>query len=196
MAKKILVILGNPARQRKSLCESLALAYEKGATETGNEVRLIKIADLEFDPILHEGYKGIQSLEPAIADAQTQLAWADHIVIVYPLWQFSMPALLKGFFERVLMKGFAFDFGTDDGPFVHAKFLRNKSARIIQTMAMPSLMYRLFARQHGAKALRSTLNFCGISPVRFSYYGMTEKINEDQANSYIDEVKILGRRGA
>ena len=64
MKKKILIILGHPARQRQSFCEALAIAYKESAVQAGHAVEYIKISNLDFDPILHEGYVGEQNKEP------------------------------------------------------------------------------------------------------------------------------------
>ena len=70
----ILIILGHPARKRQSLSEALANAYKEGAIESGHEVYLYKVADKQFDPILHEGYGAEQAAEPDIIEAQERPA--------------------------------------------------------------------------------------------------------------------------
>lgn len=191
--KNILIILGHPARERNSFCETLARTYEAVAKEVGHSVEFIKIADLTFDPILHEGYVGEQHQEPDIADTQQKLLGAEHLVIVYPMWQFMIPALLKGFLERTLTKGFAYNFKKNMP--LQKKLINIKSARIIQTMAMPNFIYRLLARQHGAKALKALLSFCGIAPVRTTYCGLSEELSPKNRGHYIKTVTNLGRSG-
>lgn len=189
MHKKILIILGHPALMRETFCESLARTYNIGAEHAGHEVKFIKIADLSFDPLLHEGYKGNQSLEPDIAAAQDLMLWADHWVIVYPLWQFMMPALLKGFLERTLTKGFAYDFNA-----VHSgvyKPLKGKTVRLIQTMGMPGFYYRLFYKSHGEKALKNMLEFCGLN-VKATFLGMVESLNQEKRAQYLKQAENLG----
>jgi putative NADPH-quinone reductase len=189
MKKKILIILGHPAQKRESFCEVLANAYRHIAENAGHKVKFFKISDLSFDPILHEGYVGKQLKEDDINEAQKQLIWANHIVIVYPLWQNMIPALLKGFFERVLEKGFAYEF--DKNMPVQKKMLMNKTAHIIQTSAMPAFMYRFLTLQHAARALKSILKFCGIKPVKITYFGMVENLTSSRRIKYIDQVKKL-----
>ncbi len=104
--KRILVILGHPSAD--SLCAGLAQAYMEGALSAGAEVRLLSVGQLGFDPLLHAGYRGAQPLEPDLQAAQAQIAWAGHLVWVYPTWWGAMPALLKGFIDRVFLPGFAF----------------------------------------------------------------------------------------
>jgi len=90
MQKRILVIMGHPGAQ--SFCASLADAYVQGATGAGHAVQRIDVRNLVFDPILHEGYRQIQALEPDLQAAQQALKEADHLVFIYPTWWGGMPA--------------------------------------------------------------------------------------------------------
>jgi NAD(P)H dehydrogenase (quinone) len=150
MKKRILTILGHQAHARQSFCEALTLAYQTGAQIAGHDVQLVSVARLDFDPILHEGY---QPPEPDLADAQEKIRWAEHLVFIYPMWAYMVPAQLKGFFERTLTSGFAYAVKSSNP--MKRGLLGGKSARLIQTRGMPGLAYRLFYQAHGAKALKS-----------------------------------------
>ena len=108
MSKRVLVILGHPATN--SFCGALADSYSEGANAAGNEVQFISLGSLSFDPILHNGYNTIQELELDLVAAKEAITWAQHIVFVYPIWWGAMPALLKGFIDRIFLPGFAFKY--------------------------------------------------------------------------------------
>ncbi|MDH5389479.1 MAG: NAD(P)H-dependent oxidoreductase, partial [Gammaproteobacteria bacterium] len=108
MEKKILVILGHP--DEESFCGALAKAYIEGAKDSGNEVHTINLGELKFDPVLWKGYSKIQELEPDLVNAQELMQWSNHIVFIYPNWWGTMPALMKGFFDRAFLPGFAFKY--------------------------------------------------------------------------------------
>ena len=148
---------------------------------------------MKFDPILHEGHKGELPPDSEIIAIQEKMAWADHWVIVYPLWQFMIPALLKGFLERTLTRGFPYNFGGKSP--VHKSVLRGKSVRLIQTMGMPAFMYRCMAGEHGAKALKNMLGFCGMGPVRMTYCGMAEDPDVKRKNCCLSRAGALGKAG-
>jgi len=118
--------------------------------------------------------------------------WADHVVILFPLWLGSMPALLKAFFEQVLRPGFAF--ATARGrlaPF--KKLLAGRSVRIIVTMGMPGWVYRWYFRAHSLKTLkRNILASCGLKPVRASVVGAVETMSQASRGNWLSKVQKLG----
>lgn len=193
MPRNILIILGHPALERRSFCAALADSYQESAAASGHMVARIDIAALNFDPILHEGYDGSQPPEPDIAAAQERIRKADHLVFIYPMWQFGIPALLKGFLERALTRDFAYNDKTKNP--LQGGLLKGKSARLIQTMGMPGLFYRLWFGAHGGKALRDMLRFCGISPIAVSYLGLIESGAERRA-AYLAQMRGWGQTGS
>lgn len=193
MQKRVLVILGHPAEA--SLCGAIAEAYQSGAQAAGQDVRLLRLGQLNFDPILRNGYNTIQPLEPDLVAAQESIAWAEHLVFVYPIWWGSIPAILKGFFDRIFLPGFAFKFKKDalmvDG------LLKQRTAHLIATMDTPPWYYRLVYRMPGHNQMKRTiLEFCGIKPVTVTSYGPVKNSKASTrekwlANAYESGFKVL-----
>ena len=193
MGKHILLIDGHPDRREGRYIHALAQAYAKGAATGGHEVRSIVVSELEF-PLLatSEDFQKGQP-PPAIRRAQQHLQWADHVVILYPLWLGSMPALLKGFFEQMLRPGFGFAAATGKG--LPRKLLRGKSARIVVTMGMPAFFYSMVYRAHSLRSLkRNILAYCGIHPVRSSLVGMVEGASPARREQWLRRMEKLGGR--
>lgn len=158
---RIVVILWSSSGE--STGRDLALVYETTAREAGAEVRVVDLAALRFDPDLRGGLSSPQPLEPDLAEAQATLAWADHWVFVYPNWWGTYPARLKGFLDRILLPGFAFQY-QKGSPFPK-KLLRGKTARLVVTMDGPGWWYRWAMGRGGDRALfRSVFWFCGVTP--------------------------------
>jgi putative NADPH-quinone reductase len=192
MAKRVLIIDGHPDSQAEHYLHAASTAYRDGAVAGGHTVRSIIVSELAF-PLLRTKEDFESGTPPrSIRDSQQALAWADHIVILFPLWLGSMPALLKGFLEQLLRPGFAFARGSRDRP--GAKLLAGRSARIIITMGMPALFYRWYFRGHSLKALkRNVLGFCGIWPVRASVIGPVESMSQADRGNWLARVQRLGR---
>jgi len=191
-SKKILVILGHPNAQ--SFCGGLFDSYISGATQAGHEVRSIRLGDLMFDPILHKGYREVQVLEPDLEQARESIQWADHIVFVFPTWWSSFPALLKGFFDRVMLPGFGFRFKGNS--FMQEKLLKGKTARLIVTIDAPAFIYRWYFGAPGVNIIKTgILKFCGFSPVRTTLIGRVRYLSETVRGKRIAQVRKLGRDG-
>jgi putative NADPH-quinone reductase len=172
---KTLIILGHP--DKNSFCGHLADSYEKGAREKGGEVVRMNLGDLQFDPILRNGYSRIQPLEPALVKAQAQIKTANHVVIVFPIWWSSVPALLKGFLDRVFLPGFAFKYREHSSNW--DKLLAGRSARLIMTSDAP-VFWLYLAYFHPALNMmkKAVLEFCGISPVSVTSFGSIKNASE------------------
>ncbi len=185
------IIVGHP--QQTTFCEALAEAYRRGAESAGHTVHLFKLADLKFDPILREGYRKEQPLEPELQSAYNALATSDHWVFVFPLWCGDMPAILKGFFERILQPDLIKRQGTENA--MNWRIFEKKSARIIMTMGMPVSIYRYWYGPHALKLLKfNILNFIGIKPVRETLLGMMAELSDAKRDKWQKQVEVLGER--
>jgi NAD(P)H dehydrogenase (quinone) len=190
MSKRILVILGHPSG--KSFCNALADSYIKGAKTSGNDVQLISLGNLSFDPVLHNGYNTIQQLEPDLVNAQKAITWAEHIVFVYPTWWGAMPALQKGFIDRVFLPGFAFKFRENSSFWV--RLLSGRSAHLIVTMDTPPWYFRLVYRMPGHNQMKRTiLEFSGIKPVTISSFGPIKNANSQTLEKFLLKANNFGR---
>lgn len=189
--RKILIIDGHPDPSPDRYVHALAEAYAQGAE--AHEVRRLKLGELDIAFVrgAEEWTKGEPSA--AIASAQDDIAWADHIVILYPLWLGDVPALLKAFLEQVMRPGFAFRYREGKLP---EKLLKGRSARIVVTMGMPSLFYKLVYGAHSVKSLeRNILKFVGINRIERMILGSVEA-DEGRREQWLEEMKALGVEGA
>ncbi|MDH3689824.1 MAG: NAD(P)H-dependent oxidoreductase [Gammaproteobacteria bacterium] len=193
MPKRIVLIQGHPDLDGGHFCHALADAYVKGADEAGHDVRGIEVAKLEF-PLLRTKKDFETGVVPdAINRAQHTIKWAEHLVIIYPLWLGTMPALLKAFFEQAFRPEFAFETKSKG---LWKKLLKGRSARIVITMGMPGFFYRWYFRAHSLKSLeRNILGFCGIGPIKEALIGLVETANDAKHNRWLEKMHELGRRG-
>lgn len=188
--KKVLVINGHP--DKESFNFGLSASYKKGVEKSGAEVKEINIRELNFDPNLQFGYRKRTELEPDLLDAQEKLKWADHLVWIYPVWWGSVPAMMKGFLDRVLLPGFAFK--KREGSLWWDKFFKGKTARIICTLDQPSWYYKWVYGAPSSKALKKlTLNYIGVSKVRITTIGPIRLSKDSFRAKWLQKVEKLGQ---
>ena len=189
MARRIALIQGHPDPAASHLCHALADAYAEAAKAAGHQVTTIALARLDV-PLLsrQEDFHG-RAVLPQLAEVHGQLLAAEHIVLVFPLWLGTMPALVKAFLEQVIrpaearpsMEGFP------------GRVLAGRSVRIVVTMGMPSLFYRLWFGAHGVLGLkRSVFGFVGARPVRVSYFGAVAQANGGRRAKWLRTMRRLG----
>ncbi len=189
-SKKIVVICGHP--DQTSFTGALADHYQAGAEDAGHTVERVNVGELKFDPILHKGYKEIQDLEPDLVSLQEKIRNADHIVVVYPNWWCTMPALLKGLFDRVWLPGFAFNFNNETDKIV--RHLEGKTGRVIITSGTFSPFMTWWKFGDFTNEIQfGILEFAGIR-TSVSAFGPTEKVKDETRAIWLKEVESLGKK--
>ena len=167
--KKITLVVADAG---STFLKSCADAYEETAREAGASVKRLNLSEMEFDPVLHRGYDVIQELEEDLVSFQKALSWADHMVFIYPNWWNTMPAKMKGLFDRAFLPGFAFKF--QDGQV--RKLLSGKTGRVINIIGHnnPFLLW-LRIGSFTNELEKGILGECGVSPVRVTCFGPTRE---------------------
>ncbi len=189
-AKKVLILLGHP--DKETFSGELANIYEEAASNAGHDVSRFNLGDMSFDPILHRGYKEIQELEPDLVNLQNAWRWAEHVVIVYPNWWNTMPALLKGCFDRMWLPGFAFNFNKKTKRL--EQHLTGKSARVIVVAGTNSAFSTWWNVGDYSNEIRNgILRFAGHDPVCVSTFGPAERVSDEKREEWKQEVARLGR---
>lgn len=189
---KHLVILAhfNPS----SLNVSIKDAYVNGLRSKGHEVTVRDLYAMKFNPVL--SLEDISSNQAAnlpedIKREQEYIKQADVITIISPIWWTGFPAILKGYFDRVLLYGFAYKY--DEQGLV--KLLKGKKAVIINTTGQPKEVYE----PEMYNALRQTsdngvFDFCGIEVLHHIFYPSAMSSSEDVLQGYIKNAEDLAHQ--
>lgn len=187
--KKILLILGHP--RKNSFCGALADMYLQGAREAGNEIKTLYLGEMDFNLILQDarGNSQGQELEPCLTNAQEKIKWANHLVFIYPTWWSSMPALLKGFVDRVFAPDFAFKYKKRG--LLPERFLKGKTMRLIITMDTRPWIYKWLLGNIHKKEMRNLAIFCGIYSPKITYIGPVHSSTPKQRQKWLNKIYKL-----
>ena len=189
--KKILIIHCHP--NPDSFNRGLGKAYKQGAIQAGAEVQEIEIASLQFNPNLQFGYQKRSELEPDLLLAWNKILWAEHLVWVHPVWWGGLPAIAKGFIDRLFLPGMAFQY--KENSVWWDKLLKGRTAHIITTLDQPGWYYWLaFGRPSVNQLKKSTLEFCGISPVKVTYVGIIKTSTEEIRKKWLQKIESQGQQ--
>ena len=164
----------------------LADIYEETAKERGAEVRRFNIAEMQFDPVLHQGYEVIQELERDLLSFQEAVKWADHLVFIYPNWWSTMPAKMKGLFDRCFLPKFAFTM--ENGRF--EGLLGGKSARVINILgSLHPFVARIIVGDYTNELKKGVLGLCGVSPVSVTAFGPSQSSPSRIRDRWMEKVR-------
>ncbi|MDW3652833.1 MAG: NAD(P)H-dependent oxidoreductase [Bacteroidia bacterium] len=187
--KKILIINGHP--DKESFNYALSRAYQEGASLTDAQISQLNLAELKFNPNLQYGYRKRTELEPDLRDAIQKIKEADHLVWVFPMWWYSMPALMKGFIDRSFLPGITFE--NIKGKAFPKKLLKGKSARLIITADTPRWYDRIFMRSPAIRQFKKgTLEFCGIKAVKLTYIAVIKGSTQEFREKCLKKIRSLG----
>jgi len=105
--KRILLILWHP--KIDSLCNALTEAYASGALEAGHSIRILKLGehDAATSWNLLVGENTGEHEEPIRNKRREDVKRADHIIFVFPTWRYTVPAILKWWFDRLFVPKFS-----------------------------------------------------------------------------------------
>jgi putative NADPH-quinone reductase len=191
--KNTLLILAHPSKN--SFCWALLNAYKEGAESSGALCRTLVLSDLNFTPNLADGYRDREhtKMEPDLVEAQNLIRWAEHLVFVYPTWWGSMPALAKGFIDRVFLPGFAFKHHS--GKIFPEKLMQGKSMSLLVTMDSPAWWFFLVYGAAQYRMLRQLVfGYVGFKPVRFTTFGEMRKSSSESRKKWLLKVSRMGAR--
>jgi len=186
--KNILVINANP--KSNSLCKALASEYSKSASMNHN-VKTIHISKMDFQLDLSEGYDKVQELEADLVEFQKSVNWAEHIVIVTPVWWGTVPAKFKGIIDRTFLSGFAFKY--EKGKSIPKKLLKGKTSELIITLDTPTFWYKWFQGNPIVRHLKNTiLDFSGIKNINTIFFGPVINSKDKQINNWLRKSSTRG----
>lgn len=186
----VLIINGHPDPAIERFCAALGRAYERGAVAAGHEVRRLNLGALDFPLIRSADEFNTDGPPPVIRAAQEDIRWAEHLVIVFPLWLGGLPALTKAFFEQAFRPQFAMRWNQGEFP---KGLLEGTTVRLIVTMGMPAAVYQLMFGALGVRSFeRSVLRLTGLIRTGTTMIGGVGGMSEPTAKRWLARIETLG----
>jgi NAD(P)H dehydrogenase (quinone) len=195
MSRRILIVDLHPGRL--SFSAALAQAYRDGADAAGHPTRSLALSEMAFDPDFGQaGFRNAPALEPDLDGFRDALTWADHVVLMTPMWWGGLPAKAKGLFDRTLLPGFAFD-PRQRRMGLPTPLLTGRTARLILTSDTPGWAFWLmYARALKHQVQRQILSYVGFKPRGFTHFSPVEHSTEAIRSRWLARTRALGQSAA
>ncbi len=188
---KTLIVLNHPYDQ--SYCAAMAQAVKIGTEAANREVDFLYLDIDNFNPVMTGpellAWREGKALDPKVLEYQARIKQADHLVFVFPIWWEAMPALTKGFIDKVFIKNFAYVEPPNNWRWEN-KLPHIKQVTLITGMTTPKVMYRLFFSNAIYKImLRGTFNKIGIKKVKWLNYDTSKNVSRKDHAKWLHDIE-------
>ena len=194
---KTLIVYYHP--REGSFCSAIRDAVTTGLHNGGHEHKIIDLSKEGFDPVMREkdlkafvqagreGEDGLDGVDPFVLRYMKKLRWAEHIVMIFPIWWMTMPAMVKGFIDKVIFPGVVYKM--EDGKLV-SLLTGLKQVTIITTMNTPSDVYRdVFGNSLEGSLIKGTFNQIGIHDIRWISLNKVKQSGDEKRWLWLDEIE-------
>jgi len=167
----ILIITAHPST--RNLTQGIAEIYKNEKETQGNTLKLVDLyKDKQLPYLSFENTHDVGKSDE-VRYYQEQIKWAEQVVIIYPFWWGSMPAIVKNWLDQVLTSGFAFTYGENGRPM---GLLQGRSVRVIATCGAPKFLYVLNGINRANVNIwkKSIVKFCGMDFDGYHLFGAVD----------------------
>ncbi|MDX8364668.1 NAD(P)H-dependent oxidoreductase [Cytobacillus sp. Hm23] len=188
---KHLVIYAHPNPQsfNHAILETVVGRLE----DQGNEVVVRDLYALNFEPVLSgNDFAAFQSGNTPndIQTEQEHVKWADVITLIYPIWWTGLPAILKGYIDRVFAYGFAYAVNEQGG---YEKLLAGKKAVVLNTIGHPEDYYEQIGMIGAMKQTTDNgiFDFVGIETLEHKFFGSVPSVDDNTRKQMLVDVEHI-----
>lgn len=189
---KISLILGHP--EKTSFNHAIAQTAKETLKVAGHQVFFHDLTEEQFNPVL----PGIEIpregiVDPAIQTYCDELADSDGIIIVHPNWWGQPPAILKGWIDRVIRPGVAYEFSEGDGgEGVPVGLLKAKAAVVFNTSNTSTTREMAVFGDPLERIWKDCIfDLCGVTHFTRRMFNIIVTSTEEERKSWLEEVKAI-----
>lgn len=190
---KTLVVYCHP--YEGSFCHAILESLEAGAQKSGKQLDVIDLYKDNFNPVMSGrdllGFVKHQAVDEQAIDYARRMKQADHLILVFPIWWELMPAMMKGFIDKVIFPGQTYEY-TKSGLGMISSLPNLKSTTVITTMNTPKLMYKFVYGNAVKKALiKGTFKKGGFKNVKWKSFNMVKMSKPEKRVKWLDQISKL-----
>ena len=181
-----------------SFCGAILAAVERGLKTGGHKCRVINLDQDDFDPVMRSkdllafvgagraGADALDAIDDQVREYKEHLEWAEHLVMIFPIWWMTTPAMTKGFIDKVIFPAIAYDM--KDGRLVSRLSLRKVT--VITTMNTPVDIYReVFGNPLEGSLIKGTFRQIGIENIEWTSLSEVKQVSRGQREAWLEEIE-------
>lgn len=177
-----------------SFCNAILQAVLNGLKRANHQYDLIHLDEEEFNPVMSasdlKAFRDKQPVDPQVLEYQERLKRADHLIFIFPIWWELMPAMTKGFVDKVIFPGLAYDYANESNTRMKPLLKNIKGVTVITTMNTPGYLYRLIFGNAIKKALLlGTFWKIGYSNRKWISYNRVKMVSKQKREKWLVQLE-------
>lgn len=186
---RVTIIFNHP--YEGSYCNAILETVSKGLHKANHEIDLIHLDNDQFNPVMTssdlKAFRDKSPVDPKVLEYKEKLEKADHLIFIFPIWWELMPAMTKGFIDKVIFPGVAYDYTNKENTRMKPLFNKIKGVTVITTMNTPKLIYRLFFGNAIKKALiLGTFWKIGYKNRKWISFNNVKKVSQEKRIKWLE----------
>lgn len=188
---KVVIVFNHP--YDGSYCNAILNSVTNGLQRANHQMDIIHLDKEGFNPVMTasdlKAFVDRQPIDPKVIEYKKRLEEADHLVFIFPIWWELMPAMTKGFIDKVIFPGAAYDY-TKSGYGMIPLFTGIKSVTVITTMNTPGILYRLVFGNAIKKALiTGTFWKTGYKNRKWISFNGVKMVSDAKRKKWLDKLE-------
>lgn len=188
---KILIVYAHP--WEGSFNHAILNSITTGVNSIDREYEIIDLNKDNFNPVFTKEelalYNKGESIDPLIKKYQELISLTEHIIFIFPTWWGGVPAILKGFIDKVFLKGWAY-FLSEKGFKIGKGLSYIKGATVITTMNTPWIYYKFVVKKsYNFLINKNFLKLCGIKKVKFFAFTGVKNSSKKRREGFLKKIE-------
>ncbi|MCU4158093.1 NAD(P)H-dependent oxidoreductase [Carboxylicivirga sp. A043] len=189
---KILIVFNHP--YEGSYCNAILNSVARGLEKENHQIDIINLDKDRFNPVMSsqdlKAFRDKQPIDPKVIEYQYRLETVDHVLFIFPIWWELMPALMKGFIDKVIFPGVAYDYINESNTKMKPLLTNIKGVTVITTMNTPRILYRLvFGNAIQKSFMRGTFWKLGYKNRKWISFNMVKQVSAKKRTMWLDKIE-------
>lgn len=189
---KVVIVFNHP--YEGSYCNAILDSVTRGLILADHDVDIINLDKDGFNPVMTskdlKAFRDKQPVDPKVLEYKDRLEQAEHIIFIFPIWWELMPALMKGFIDKVIFPGVAYDYVNGSNTRMKPLLTKVKGVTVITTMNTPRILYRIIFGNTIQKALmRGTFWKLGYKNRKWISFNMVKQVSDEKRKLWLDKIE-------
>lgn len=193
-----LIVFNHP--YEGSYCNAILDSVTRGLQKANHEIDIIHLDKDGFNPVMTaqdlKAFRDKQPVDTKVIEYKKRLEKADHLVFIFPIWWELMPALMKGFIDKVIFPGVAYDYVNGSNTKMKPLLTNIKGVTVVTTMNTPKVLYRLIFGNAVKKAIMTgTFWKLGYRNRKWISYNMVKQVSDEKRKSWLGKLENTFAKG-